>query len=588
MQVPEPANSDPRFSTTTRPVITGRQYAAASMKPQATEAAIRILEADGNAFDAAVAGQAVLALVDPAMNGLGSDAVILIYDAKTKQVVSINGGGPAPRLATIEWYKTHHNGRLPIDDSLLSAVVPGVIDCWYLLLDRWGTKTFAEVLQPAIEIAEQGFALTRGLAESMNNTCKLRKYSTSAKLYQPAGVTWREGDLFKNPDAGRMLRKLIESEKAATAKGRKAGLQAARDRFYKGDIAKAMAAFSEEQGALFRYDDFASYTAQVETPVSINYRGYDIYKNPSASQGPAELFTLNMLEAYDLKNMGLNSAEFIHASVEATKLAMGDREKFLGDMDFIKIPYDGLLSKGYAAERRALIDPAKASMELRPGNPSKFMKNPESLDWPWHATIEGDADHEGDTSYIAVVDKDRNMVSFEPSNHSAWGTGVVVADLGIIFTCRGDYYTLVPGEANALLPGKKPRSTLQSTLVMKDGQPFMITGSPGGDDQIMRTLQTLVNVIDFGMNVQEAIEAPRWSSRAFPASPFPHTMVPGDLSVESRVPAAVQEALKAKGHRLTVSGPWSLGSNAAIQIDWNTGILNAGADPRVDAYAWAR
>jgi gamma-glutamyltranspeptidase/glutathione hydrolase len=581
-------NDDPRFTTTTRPVITGRQYAAASMKPQSTEAAVRILEAGGNAFDAAVAGQAVLALVDPAMNGLGSDAVVLIYDAKTKQVVSINAEAPAPRLATIGWYKQHNNGRLPVDDSLLSAIVPGVIDAWFILLDRWGTKSFAEVLQPAIEIAESGFPLTRGLAGSMNNTHKFRKYPTSVKLYQPPGVTWNEGDIFKNPDAGRLLRKLVEAEKAAASKGRRAGLQAARDRFYKGDIAKTMAAFSEEQGALFRYDDFATYSARVETPISINYRGYEIYKNASASQGPAELFALNMLEGYDLKKMGLNSAEYIHVSAEATKLAMGDREKFLGDMDFVKIPYDGLLSKDYAAERRALIDPAKASLELRPGNPSKFMRNPQPLDWPWHATIEGDADHEGDTSYIAVIDNDRNMVSFEPSNHSAWGTGVVMADLGIIFTCRGDYYTLVPGEANALEPGKKPRSTLQSTLVMKDGQPFLITGSPGGDDQIMRTMQTLVNVIDFGMNVQEAIEAPRWSSRAFPASVFPHTMRPGDLSVEDRIPVAVQDALKAKGHRLTVSGGWSLGSNAAIQIDWKTGTLRAGADPRVDAYAWAR
>jgi gamma-glutamyltranspeptidase/glutathione hydrolase len=595
-QDPEPANTDPRATTTTRPVISGRHYAAASMKPQATEAAMRILDAGGNAFDAAVAGQAVLALVDPAMNGFGSDAVVLVYDAKTKQVVSINAEGPAPKLATIAWYKAHHNGTLPVDDSLLSAIVPGVIDAWYTLLDRWGTMSFAQVLQPAIDTAEQGFPLTHGLADSMNNTRKLRKYSTTVKLYQPAGVTWHEGDIFRNPDAGRLLRKLVEAETTASGGGRHAALQAARDRFYKGDIARTMAAFAEAQGALFRYEDFATYSVSVEAPVSASYRGYEIYKNASASQGPAELFALNILEGYDLKKMGLNSAEFIHASVEASKLAMGDRERYLGDMNFITIPYDGLLSKAYAAERRALIDPNKASLELRPGNPSKFMKSTggqpgsafDPRDWPWHVTTEGDADHVGDTSYIAVVDKDRNMVSFEPSNHSAWGTAVVIADLGIIFTCRGDYYSLTPGEANALEPGKRPRSTLQSTLVMKDGQPFMILGSPGGDDQVMRTMQTLVNVIDFGMNVQEAIEAPRWSSRAFPASPFPHTMHPGDLSVESRIPEAVQAALRAKGHRLTVGKPWSLGSNAAILIDWKTGLLKAGADPRVDAYAWAR
>jgi gamma-glutamyltranspeptidase / glutathione hydrolase len=266
------------------------------------------------------------------------------------------------------------------------------------------------------------------------------------------------------------------------------------------------------------------------------------------------------------------------------KLAMADREKYLGDMDFIKIPYDGLLSKEYAAERRKLIDPAKASLELRPGTPSASTA---ALDRPVHEVLDGSASHNGDTSYIAIIDKDRNMVSFEPSLHELFGTGVVMGDTGILFNCRGDYYSLVPGEANALQPGKRPRSTLQSTLVMKDGLPYAILGSPGGDDQVMRTMQTLINMIDFGMNIQQAIEAPRWSSRSFPASPFPHTMYPGDMSVESRIPEATREALVGKGQKLRVTPPWSLGSNGGIVIDASTGVLSAGADPRVDAYAWA-
>ena len=571
---------------TMRPVISGRQYAVSSMKHQATEAAVRILEAGGNAFDAAVAGQAVLALVDPSLNGYGSDAVILLYDAKTRTVVSINAEGTAPKLATIDWYKEHNGGKLPVNDSLLSGTVPGVVDAWYTLLDRWGTKSFAEVLQPAIEIAENGFPLPEGLARSIAGR-KLQKYPSSLTLYWPGGKPPAAGDIFRNPDAARLLRKVVEAEKDAMARGRHEALRAARDRFYKGDIAHAMADFSERNGGLFRYEDFVAYTVKVETPVSINYHGYDIYKNPSASQGPTELMALNLLEGFELKKMGHNSAEFIHTSAEAVKLAMADREKFLGDMDFISIPYEGLLSKQYAAERRALIDRDRASLELRPGTPSKFMKST-AMDPPIHVTTDGDADHAGDTSYLAVVDRDRNMVSFEPSLHSAWGTGVVMGDLGFILNCRGDYYSLVAGEANALAPGKRPRSTLQSTLVMKDGAPFMILGSPGGDDQVMRTMQTLVNVVDFGMNVQQAIEAPRWSSRAFPASPFPHTMYPGDLSVESRVSDAVRQALVAKGHKLRVAGPWSLGSNAAIMVDVTKGILLAGADPRVDAYAWGR
>src|SRR5262249_41378157 len=369
--------------------------------------------------------------------------------------------------------------------------------------------------------------------------------------------------------------------------GRHAALQAARDRFYKGDIATEMAKFSEANGGLFRYEDFASYTAKVEEPVYTTYRGYQVYKNASACQGPSELFALNLLEGYDLKAMGHNSAAYIHTTVESLKLAMGDREKYLGDMDFIRIPYEGLLSKEYAAERRKLIDPEKASLELRPGTAEKFMKGAPAMDRQLKVTTEGGADHDGDTSYIAVVDESRNMITLTPSLHSAFGTGVVMGNLGFIFNCRGDYYTLESGEANALAPGKRPRSTLQGTLVMKNGEPSMVLGTPGADAQVLLTMQALLNMIDFGMNVQQAIEAPKWLTRAFPASPFPHTMYPGDLSVEARVPASVQKDLLARGHKLKVHGAWADGSLAAIVIDPKTGVLSAGADPRTEAYAWA-
>ena len=579
--------SDEVRISTMRPVVRGRTQAAASMKAEATRAADRILQAGGNAFDAAVAGQAVLGLVDAASNGVGSDAVILVYDAKAKAVVSINAEGTAPRLATIEWYQKNLGGKLPQSDTLLSGTVPGVVDAWYTLLDRWGTMTFAQVLQPAIDTAENGFPIGERMAAAIAGSRKLKKYPTSVKVYFPGGAAPRPGDIFRNPDLARTLRKLVDAEKENAGRGRHEALKAARDRFYKGDIARTMAKFSEEQGGLFRYEDFASYTDKVETPVSIDYRGYRVYKNASANQGPTELFTLNILEGYDLKKLGHNSPDYIHTSIEAVKLALGDREKYLGDMDFIQIPYEGLLSKEYARERRTLIDPEHASLELRPGVPEKFTKTTQALNRPVHINLEGEADHEGDTSYLAVIDRDRNMVSFEPSLHSGFGTGVVMADLGFIFNCRGDYYSLVAGEANALAPGKRPRSTLQSTLVMKSNQPFMIVGSPGGDDQVFRTIQTLLNIVDFGMNVQEAIEAPRWATRSFPASPFPHTMYPGEMSVEQRVPEAVREALIKRGHKLRVGGPWTMGSLAAIVVDPKTGVLNAGTDPRVDAYAIA-
>ena len=568
---------------TMRPVIRGKQAAVSSMRAQSTEAARRILDAGGNAFDAAVAGQAVLGLTDFADNGVGSDAVVLVYSSQEKKVYSINAEPKAPKLATIDWYEKNNGGKIPDSDGLLSGGIPGVVDAWYTLLDRWGTMSFEQVLQPAIDMAENGFPLGESSAGDIAETKKILKYPTTVKVYLPNGRPPQPGEIFRNPDLAATLRKLVEAERENKSKGRHEALKAARDRFYKGDIARELATFSEANHGLFRYNDFAGYAAEVETPVSISYRGYQIYKNPSATQGPTELIALNLLEGFDLKALGHNSPDFLHTSAEAIKLAMADREKYLGDQDFIKIPYDRLLSKDYARDRRKLIDPQHASVELRPGSANSATNTAQALT----PVLTGNARHEGDTSYIAVIDKDRNMVSFEPSLHESFGTGVVMGNTGLIFNCRGDYYSLVRGEANALEPGKRPRSTLQSTLVMKDGQPYAILGSPGGDDQVMRTMQTLINMIDFGMNVQQAIEAPRWSSRSFPASPFPHTMYPGDMAVEGRIPEATRQALIARGHKLRVVAPWSLGSNAGIVIDPASNVLSAGADPRVEAYAWA-
>jgi gamma-glutamyltranspeptidase/glutathione hydrolase len=283
-----------------KPLVRGTEYAASSMAPQASLAAEHVLRNGGNAFDAIVAGQAVLGVMLPALNGLGSDAELLVYDAKLKKVFSLNAEGTAPKLATIEWYKTNRDGKIPVNDSLLSATVPGVVDAWYILLSKWGTKTFGELLAPAIEIAERGAPIGGSL-----NSKVLSKYPTTARVFAPDGKIWKDGELWKNPDLARTLRRLVEAEKEASSKGRQAGLKAARDRLYKGDIAHEMADFSKENGGLFRYEDFATYSAKLEEPVSTTYRGYTVYKNASASQGPTELLALNILEGYDLKSMGL-------------------------------------------------------------------------------------------------------------------------------------------------------------------------------------------------------------------------------------------------------------------------------------------
>ena len=578
------SNGAARPGHTMKTMARGTDYAVSSLMPQATLAAEHMLLAGGNAFDAIVTGQAVLGLVQPASNGVGSDAELLVYDAKSKKVYSVNAEGTAPRLATIEWYKTHNGGKLPVDDGLLAGTVPGVVDAWYILLSRWGTKNFADVLEPAIQLAERGVPIGGGL-----NSPALRRYPTTQRLFAPPnGKAWIDGELWKNPDLARTLRRLVDAEKEAMPKGRQAALKAARDRFYKGDIAHEMARFSEENGGLFRYEDFASYNAKVEDPVSVNYRGYTVYKNPSASQGPAELIALNLLEGYDLKKMGLNSPDYIHTSAEAMKLAMADRDTYMGDADFIQIPFAALLSKKYAAERRKLIDPSRASAEFRPGDVTAFAR-PEykPVNRPRDVTLAGNANHTGDTTYIAVIDRDRNMISFTPSLHATFGTKVVMGKLGFVFNCRGDYFSLVPGHANSLEPGKRPRSTLQGTLVMKDGKPFLITGSEGGDDQCMRTMQTLLNVVEFGMNIQQAIEAPRWSTRSFPASPFPHTMYPDDLWLEGRIPESVAAQLSQRGHKVEMRPSWTMNDSGGIMIDYATGTVNAGADPRTQAASLA-
>jgi gamma-glutamyltranspeptidase / glutathione hydrolase len=571
---------------TVKPLVMGRQYAVSSMMPQATMAAQRILESGGNAFDAAVGGQAVLGQVSPAANGVGSDAMLMVYDAKLKKVWSINAEGAAPKLATIDWYQHNQNGKIPSDDTLLSGTIPGAVDAWCIMLARWGTKSLEAVLAPALEVAERGIALTAAQAAQMNSR-GLAKYPTSAKLYQPGGKKWQEGEIFRNLDLARTFRRLIEAEREAAPRGRQAALRAARDRFYKGDIAREMAHFAEENGGLMRYEDFATYEAKVEEPVSYNYRGYVVHKNPSASQGPAELLALSILQGYDLKKMGHNSADYIHTLAEATKLAMADREKYFSDADFVKVPYRGLLSDEYAAERRKLIDPARASLELRAGHPEKFDSGFTPVNRPDDYNLTGEGDHNGDTSYIAVVDRERNAVSFTPSLHSGFGTKIVLGDLGFILNCRAEYFSLVRGHANALEPGKRPRSTLQGTLVTKDGEMFLVTGSPGGDNQNINTMQTLLNIVDFGMNVQQAIEAPRWTTRAFPSSPAPHRMYPGDLRVEDRIPEAVRAELLKRGHKLSVGGSYSIGNSGAILADAVKGFVAGGADPRVPAMALA-
>ena len=441
----------------TRPVIRGRSYAVSSMRPESTQVAEQILRGGGNAFDAAVAAQAVLALVDAPNNGVGSDAMLLVYDAQAGRAYSVNAEGTAPQLATIDWYQTHQQGKIPVSEGLLSGTVPGVVDAWYTLLDRWGTKSFAEVLAPAIEMAANGFVLNERLAASLHSK-KLHKYPTTVKAFS-LDRSWEAGAIYTVPQLARTLRRLVEAEQEAAAGGRRAALKAARDRFYKGDIAREMAEFSEQNGGLFRYEDFAAYGAIVEDPVSVEYRGYQVLKDRSANQGPAELFALNILETFDLKALEHNSAEYIHAGVESIKLAFADRE-YLGDDRFIKIPWETLLSKEYASQRRRLIDPTRpASSSVRARSSSSHI--------PPTSIIQARGRRRRYELHVHHrPGPQRDVVHAQP----AYRLRNVCRDggLGFVFNCRGDYFSLIPGQPNALAPGKRPRSTLQSTLVLKE------------------------------------------------------------------------------------------------------------------------
>ncbi len=376
---------------TTRPVLRGSTYAISTRKPQATQAAERILLDGGNAFDAAVAAMAVLAVTDCAMTGIGGDSNILAYSARDKKVWAINASGTTPQLATIDWYRRNNNGKIPVSEGLLCGTVPGVPAACHTLLSRWGTMSFADVSAAGIELAEKGFPVSEYFLEFFPiHGPKLHRHP----IFFPNGRDLKPGDIFRNPDLAATMRAMADP-----------------DEFYKGALARTLADFSERNGGLFRYEDFARYQVQVGEPISVNYRGYQVYKNGSSCQGATELVLYNLLEPHNLRALGHNSADYIHLCIEAAKLAYADRERYLGDADFIHIPWDEVLSK---TRIREAFDNSNY--------------------------LAGSASHQGDTSQISIIDKDRNCVSMTPSLHSAFGTGVVMDSTGLIFNCRGDCF----------------------------------------------------------------------------------------------------------------------------------------------------
>ena len=567
-----------------RPTLMGTRGMIATEHYLSAEAGMRILHAGGNAFDAAAAATLAEGVLNPHMHTFGGEISGLLYSARARKVFSLNADTVAPRAATIEWFRQHGISLIPFN-GVLAAGPCAAPDGILTTLERFGTYSFAQVVEPALELAEDGFPLHKALrgpapaymltdfSVAGNAEHFRKKWPSSAKVYLPGGRLPDVGEVLKNPDLGKTFRRLIDAEKKAQGRGREYGLAAAREAFYKGEIAQIIAAHAKDHGGLLTAEDLAEFRIQIEEPVTFNYRGYDVYKCGPWSQGPVFLQQLALLEGYDLKGLGHNSADYIHTIVEATKLAFADREQYYGDPRFVEVPVAGLLSKEYAGIRRSLINPRHASLEQRPGNPRTR-----------EALLAGEeifaARNWGPgTVYVTVVDRDRNMASFTPSG--AWiPSSPVIEGLGFPLGTRVQTFYLDPRHPNALLPGKQPRTTLTPTLVLRDGAPNMVFGTPGGDQQDQWTLQFFLNVVDFGMEVQDAIEAPRFSSAHFPSSFYPHNAVPGLLRVEGRIAPEIRRALEARGHKVETKEDWSEGDVLGICVDGEKGIVRGGADPR--------
>ncbi|MET0153522.1 MAG: gamma-glutamyltransferase family protein [Candidatus Binatia bacterium] len=548
------------------------------------EAGLRILHGGGNAFDAAIAATLAEGVLNPHMNTFGGELSALGYVAAERRVFAVNGDTVAPRAATIEWFGAHGIDLIP-GVGVLAAGPPGTPHALLTTLSRFGTRSFAEVVTPALELAEDGFPLHPGLRGpgpahplgdfSLAGIAELFRttWPSSAAVYLPGGRLPDVGERIRNPDLARTFRRLITAEERARSYGRTDGIEAAIDAFYRGEIAEIIAAHVAAEGGLLAREDLHDFQSAIEPAVSLDYRGFTIHKCGPWSQGPVFLQQLALLSGFDLASLGHDSADYVHLVVEAAKLAFADREQYYGDPRFVDVPLAGLLSEPYAGARRALIDPRRASLEQRPGDPRNF-----------EALLRGDEIFAArswgrGTVYVAVVDGARNMASFTPSG--AWiPASPVIAGLGFPLGTRLQTFYLDPRHPNALLPGKRPRTTLTPTLVLRGGAPAMVFGTQGGDQQDQWTLQVFLNLVEFGMGVQEAIEAARFSSVHFPSSFHPHGAVAGGLRLEGRVSATVRAELAARGHVVEVEGDWVAGDVLAIVVDERQGVIRGGADPR--------
>ncbi len=584
-------------SAGTRPYVMGTRGVVVSGHHQASDAGLDMLKAGGNAIDAGVATVLAQAVVEFDRFGIGGEVPILIHSAAEGRVVAISGQGQAPRRATIAWFRSRGIEAIP-GDCFLPAPVPAVVGSLILALEKYGTLTLGEVLAPAVRLAEHGFAVFPTYLENLEGAAERfrSQWPTSAAVFLPGGRLPEVGELLVQKDLAAMFRRLAAAEESASGEGRRAGLRAAYDLFYRGEIAAEIVAFQKgfectdangfTSSGLLELADFAAFRPAVEQPAMTDYRGVQVYKVGFWSQGPVLLQALNILEGFDLPGLGHNTAPYLHLLAEAMKLAFADREWYYADPDFVGVPGRGLLSKAYASERRKLVDLEVPSLELRPGNPYPF--HGESLaqaEIP--ATVPFRPDFPGTTG-TRVADREGNVFSATPSG--GWfHTSPIIEGLGFVLGTRCQSFFLDEDRSNRLEPGKRPRTTLTPSLALKDGQPFLAWGTPGGDAQDQVNLQVLLNVVDFGQDIQSALDAPLIQILDFPPSFFPRKIRPGAMRAESRLPRETIEGLQALGHRVLPAGDWAIGDATALLVDARRGVLYGAAGPRRDksyALAW--
>jgi gamma-glutamyltranspeptidase/glutathione hydrolase len=572
-----------------RPLMMGTQQAVSSGHYLATQVAMRILDRGGNAVDAGVAAGICLGVLYPDMVSVAGVAPIILYLADRQEVTTISGLGRWPRRASAEYFQEHCGGKIP--RGILRTVVPAAPDAWITALERYGTMSFGEVAEGAIALCENGFPAHRLMCEIIAEHAKeYAEWQSSAAIFLARGRPPREGEMFYQQDLGRTLRLMVAAEQSTRLAGRAAALHAAREAFYRGEIADTLVRYHQAHGGLLTHQDLAEFHVKIEAPVSTRFHGYEVYACGPWCQGPVLPQALNVLEGFDLAGMSHNSAAYLHILVEALKLAYADRERYYGDPEFIDVPIDGLLSKAYAKERALQIDAEKAYPELPPyGNPWPFSHSQRSRQAEQQTPhpVPDEGPESLDTSYVCVVDRFGNVFSATPSDGSA--SSPVIPGLGFVASPRGSQSWADPSHASSVQPWKRPRLTPNPALVLKDGQPFMALGTPGGDVQCQAMLQAFLNMVVFGFDPQQAVEAPRFASSSFPNSFEPHAYHPGRLQIETSVAEDVRAELARRGHKLHVwpERAWRAGAVSAIVIDTESKVLKAAADPRRMNYALA-